>query len=100
MGWEFEHLYRFNIGGVEYADLGMTGDEDTEDACGTKLSEVLPTRNCRPRFYYEYDFGDEWIHQLIVEERFLPQEGVTYPVVVAGQRACPPEDCVGPSGDS
>src|SRR4051812_5129546 len=23
MGWEFEHLYRFNIGGVEYADPEM-----------------------------------------------------------------------------
>src|SRR5262249_43729943 len=50
------------------------------------------------RFYYEYDFGDEWIHQLIVEERFLPLEGVKYPVCIGGQRACPPEDCGGPWG--
>ena len=42
MGWEFEHLYRFNIGGVEYADLDMMNDEDVEDACDTMLSEVLP----------------------------------------------------------
>jgi hypothetical protein len=96
MGWAFEHLYRFNIGGVEYADLDMTTDEDVEDACDTKLSEVLPARNRRPRFHYEYDFGDEWIHQLIVEERFPPEEGVKYPICVAGQRACPPEDCGGP----
>ena len=50
MGWEFEHLYRFNIGGVEYADLDMMNDEDVEDACGTMLSEVLPVQNRRPRF--------------------------------------------------
>jgi Plasmid pRiA4b ORF-3-like protein len=96
MGWEFEHLYRFNIGGVDYSDLDMMNDEDIEDACGTTLSEVLPPRNRRPRFQYEYDFGDSWIHQLIVEERFPPDKGVKYPLCVAGQRACPPEDCGGP----
>ncbi len=96
MGWEFEHLYRFNIGGVEYADLDMMNDEDVEDACDTLLSEVLPVQNRRPRFHYEYDFGDNWIHQLIVEERFAPEKGVKYPLCLAGQRACPPEDCGGP----
>ena len=96
MGWEFEHLYRFTIGGVVYVDLEMTSDEEVEDACGTRLSAVLPTENRRPRFSYEYDFGDEWIHQLIVEERFLPKAGVKYPICAGGQRACPPEDCGGP----
>jgi hypothetical protein len=96
MGWEFEHLYRFNIGGVEYADLDMMNDEAVEDACDTLLSEVLPVQNRRPRFQYEYDFGDEWIHQLIVEERFPAEKGVKYPFCLAGQRACPPEDCGGP----
>jgi hypothetical protein len=85
MGWEFEHLYRFTIGGVDYADPAMTSDEEVEDACGTRLRAVLPTENRRPRFAYEYDFGDEWIHQLIVEERFLPKEGVKYPTCVGGQ---------------
>ena len=36
------------------------------------------------------------MHQLVVEERFLPEQGVKYPICVAGQRACPPEDCGGP----
>ena len=71
-------------------------DDDVEDAFDTKLSEVLPPGNRRPRFDYEYDFGDGWIHQLIVEERFPPEKGVKYPICVAGQRACPPEDCGGP----
>ena len=44
MGWEFEHLYRFIIGGVEYADLDMASDEDTQDACDTNLSAILPRR--------------------------------------------------------
>jgi hypothetical protein len=98
MGWEFEHLYRFHIGGVEYADLDLASHDEVEDACATRLSEVLPPRNRRSRFEYEYDFGDEWIHQLIVEDRFPPEAGVKYPICRAGQRACPPEDCGGPWG--
>lgn len=96
MGWEFDHLYRFDIGGVEYADLEMMNDGEVEDAGDARLSEVLPPENRRPRFEYEYDFGDGWIHQLIVEERFPPEQGMKYPVCIAGQRACPPEDCGGP----
>jgi hypothetical protein len=96
MGWEFAHLYRFMIGGVEYTDQEMRDDEEAEDVCDTMLSDVLPVQNRRPRFDYEYDFGDGWIHQLIVEERLQPEQGVKYPVCIAGQRACPPEDCGGP----
>ncbi len=98
MGWEFEHLYRFIIGGVKYADLEMASQEDVQDASDTNLSEILPAQNRRPRFHYEYDFGDQWMHQLVVEERFPPEQGVKYPICVAGQRACPPEDCGGPWG--
>jgi hypothetical protein len=98
MGWDSEHLYRFDIGGVEYADLEMMDDEEMEDACDTRLSDVLPVQNRRPRFLYLYDFGDDWLHQLTAEERFPPEEGVPYPRCVSGQRACPPEDCGGPWG--
>ena len=95
MGWEFEHLYRFEIGGVEFADADSDIDEETQDVRGTKLSDVIPASHRRPRFRYEYDFGDEWLHQLIVEERFEPKAGAAYPVCIAGARACPPEDCGG-----
>ena len=91
MGWEFEHLYRFIIGGVKYADL----------ECDTNLdTAILPAQNRRPRFDYVYDLGDQWMHQLVVEERFPPEQGVQYPICVAGRRACPPEDCGGPWGYS
>jgi Plasmid pRiA4b ORF-3-like protein len=98
MGWDSEHLYRFIIGGVEYADLSMASDDDAQDVCETNLSDILPAHNRRPRFHYLYDFGDQWMHQLIVEERFPPEQGVKYPICMAGQRACPPEDCGGPWG--
>jgi Plasmid pRiA4b ORF-3-like protein len=98
MGWEFEHPYRFEIGGVEFADVETNEEEEVRDVRATKLSDITPASHRRPRFYYEYDFGDEWVHQLIVEERLSPQVGVAHPRCIAGARACPPEDCGGPWG--
>ena len=48
------------------------------------------------RFLYEYDFGDQWEHEVRVE-KFLPLEARRkYPVCIGGQGAGPPEDCGGP----
>ncbi|MGH3978179.1 MAG: plasmid pRiA4b ORF-3 family protein, partial [Pseudonocardiaceae bacterium] len=47
---------------------------------------------------YTYDFGDDWEHEILVEEVLAAAAGVRYPVCVAGQGACPPEDCGGPPG--
>jgi len=47
---------------------------------------------------YEYDFGDGWQHDVILE-KFVPvAPGLRYPVVLAGRGACPPEDVGGVGG--
>jgi hypothetical protein len=46
-------------------------------------------------FLYQYDFGDDWNHKVVVEKEFPAQAGVSYPCCVGGRRACPPEDCGG-----
>jgi hypothetical protein len=58
-----------------------------------KLSQVV--RDEKARFVYEYDFGDDWLHQIVVEKILPPEEGKSYPVCLAGKRAAPPEDCGG-----
>ena len=47
---------------------------------------------------YVYDFGDDWMHDLVLEKRFSPEPDVNYPRCIAGERACPPEDCGGIGG--
>ena len=49
-------------------------------------------------FFYEYDFGDSWGHELRVEKVSKPNPRFSYPRCLAGARACPSEDCGGPPG--
>jgi hypothetical protein len=96
MGWTNSHLYRFEAAGIQYWEPDPENDFyelHFEDARKTRLRKVVPRE--KARFTYEYDFGDSWEHEILLE-RVLPAEpGAQYPVCVAGKRACPPEDCGG-----
>lgn len=52
------------------------------------------------RIGYLYDFGDSWEHTITVENITEENEAQTYPICIAGERACPPEDCGGVHGYS
>ncbi len=82
MGWDDSHLHAFTLGG------GKIGSEPR-----LSLEQVLPSEKGRLR--YEYDFGDGWEHDILVEKLLARQEDVWYPRCVAGERACPPEDVGG-----
>jgi hypothetical protein len=47
------------------------------------------------KFRYEYDFGDDWRHQVLIEKVLPAEPDQAYPVCIAGRRACPPEDVGG-----
>ena len=44
---------------------------------------------------YLYDFGDSWEHDIVVEKVGPPEPDTSYPLCLAGKRACPPEDSGG-----
>jgi Plasmid pRiA4b ORF-3-like protein len=96
IGWEDAHLHRFVIQGERY---GVPDEEEDVESRKTKderkygLGEVLATAS--GQFVYEYDFGDNWQHVLVVEKTLPTEEAARYPVCVAGARACPPEDVGG-----
>ena len=95
MGWENDHLHAFRIGGTNYLGqepFSMNNTRITmEDADDVLLKDVF----LRPkqRFSYEYDFGDSWQHEIVVEKVLPFDPQAKYPVCLDGARACPPEDC-------
>ena len=93
MGWEGDHLYRFDVGGMAYGDPRMLEEMEGEDARRVTLASLV--RGEKAKFLYEYDFGDSWDHELRLEKVLPYAAGKRYPVCLTGKRACPPEDCGG-----
>lgn len=94
MGWDGYHLYSFTIAGSEY---GQAGDDfDVRSQNNIKLLDVVAGE--KSKFFYTYDFGDDWEHEIIVEKELSAAPDTKYPLCVKGKRACPPEDCGGTSG--
>ncbi len=104
MGWEDYHMYEFELSaprlriGVPtkdaFGDFFGTMDR-LLDAKKTRLADVLAGKR---KFSYWYDFGDDWWHTISIEKR-LPSDPAAPPAqLIAGEFACPPEDCGGPYG--
>jgi len=96
MGWTNSHLHSFTVEGQLY---GMHFDDWPEGELDEKdytVSMVL--RGGVRRFRYEYDFGDSWTHDVVVEDRTLVPLALRFAVCVDGQNACPPEDVGGAPG--
>lgn len=100
MGWLGGHLHAFETDGVLYEtpDGESLGFRRPRDERKVRLAEVLPEMKSKMR--WDYDFGDGWEHEVVVEAIEPARAGVTYPVCLAGKRACPPDDCGGPWGYS
>jgi tetratricopeptide (TPR) repeat protein len=98
MGWVGGHLHGFEINGKHYGEPDPEDEffEDTINEKKVKLNNVIQAEG--DRFIFEYDYGDGWEHEVVVEKILPCEEGVKYPVCLEGARACPPEDCGGPFG--
>jgi len=80
-----------------FTDLSTVEDvDDGEDETRVRLELVAPTE--KGKFRYDYDFGDGWHHDVLVEKITPMDPSATYPRCFAGKRSCPPEDCGGPWG--
>lgn len=93
MGWSNSHLHQFIVGETYYGQPDPEWDWEVKSERTGRLSQVAPAP--KDRFTYEYDFGDGWEHEVLVEEVLPAKAGMRYPVCLAGKRACPPGDCGG-----
>jgi Plasmid pRiA4b ORF-3-like protein len=94
LGWENYHMHVFSLGeqrfGIPDPELGFSDERQVT------LGELIA--GAGDRFRYTYDFGDDWQHEILVEDLLDPDPETQYPILVAAKGACPPEDCGGPWG--
>jgi len=69
---------------------------ETKNEKKLKLSKVAPAE--MGGFVYEYDLGDSWRHDILVEGIFQLEKELAHPVCVDGKRSASPEDCGGTGG--
>lgn len=96
MGWTNSHVHTFTAGGVLYAEPSPDWDVDVQDERRCRLAGIA--REEGEAFVYEYDLGDSWRHQVLVEEVLFGRGKVEEPLCLAGERACPLEDSGGVRG--
>lgn len=95
MGWTDSHLHMFIINDEFYS---IPSPEDFEPTINEHRHTLYEIAGMTRKFVYEYDFGDSWDHEIVIEKGLSPEAGVKYPVCIKGKRACPPEDIGGVGG--
>lgn len=96
MGWTDSHMHQFIHRGTYYGAPDREFGTPMVSERRTRLRDLL--NHPKDRVVYEYDFGDNWEHDVVLEEIVDAQPEVRYPRVIAGKRACPPEDVGGYPG--
>ena len=101
-GWQDYHLYAFEVGDRRFE--APDPEAEGENAAVTTVG-ALGLR-VGAEFVYRYDYGDDWEHAILVEAvepdvgGAAPEAEVdggepTWPRLLDGARAGPPEDCGG-----
>jgi len=97
MGWTNSHLHQFIKDGTFYtirlADDIMWNEMKNVDYSGIRIDNLLSTE--KNKIIYEYDFGDGWEHDILLEKILTDANNISTPVCIAGKQNCPPEDCGG-----
>ena len=96
MGWTDSHLHEFTIGKKRYTEFPESKSDGLESG-GYRLGDLVKQKG--RSFLYCYDFGDNWEHEIIFEEKdFLNPETESPIECIDGERACPLEDVGGAPG--
>ena len=72
MGWTNSHLHQFVVQRQRISDPRSRVGTKVANENRTKLGELIGTVGAR--LLYEYDFGDSWQHELLLEEVLLGDE--------------------------
>jgi len=94
MGWTNSHLHVFEVGGERFTEFEEDIRDGARDSTTVTLRDLSLNREGQV-FAYNYDFGDDWLHEVTVESCRPSEDPAMLPVCVTGSRAGPPEDSGG-----
>ena len=101
MGWLDYHLHEFTVkdpGTGATARIGIPETEDDDVMAGWEIPVAGFFQSPETACEYSYDFGDDWQHAVIFEGAVELDPGQPDLACIAGEGACPPEDCGGAHG--
>jgi hypothetical protein len=98
-GWLDYHLYGFRVGERRFE--APDEEAEGEDSTVVRLRELALGKGAR--FTYTYDYGDNWVHEIEVENVYImtpmdEDDERLLPMLYGGERAGPREDSGGPDG--
>jgi hypothetical protein len=98
MGWSDSHLHRFHIHGKDYGVAHEGGLMFSDDPDRVRLAQL--GFRLRERFLYEYDFYDNWEHDIRLEKVLSLNPKRVFPVCTGGRGRCRPRiaEGLGPIG--
>ena len=98
MGWRDSHLHQLRVGDSLYGMHVEDWEEIDEDEVDEAEVSVFDAFHDERRGVYDYDFGDSWHHEVIVESEWSIPKPLKHAVCVDGENRCPPEDVGGVHG--
>jgi len=102
-GWQDYHLHQFFTGSPykrngSYEQISFPSPE-MEDMIDERQEKLLSWfKEPKDKLWYEYDFGDSWMHEIKLEKIVPAESKLKYPILLDGVMSCPPEDCGGIGG--
>lgn len=102
--WSGYHLYSFEVGATLHEEGIFIELPELEDDWGyretvnSKKEKIDKYFKEYKRMKYTYDFGDDWIHDIIIEKIVETDIKLAKPICIKAKMADLPEDCGGPYG--
>ena len=99
MGWTNSHLHHFvknrTYSSPEMEDKSLWDEKDDNDLDYSKFKVSDLLKKQKDKVKYEYDFGDDWEHTIVLEKIGDESMDIKDVTCLAGENSCPPEDCGG-----
>ena len=101
--WEGHHLHLFSLRvlmdyGLDVVQFEAISDDYEPVQEGSLNENEQPLEkhlSIGTNFEYHYDFGDDWLHEILVEGILVKAKKQKYPVCISGENHAPFEDIGG-----